>query len=53
MCLKIIAMGFALRPYSYLRDAWNIVSYFDNWYSFIIHYSWILLLLSWDGYPRL
>jgi len=23
-------MGFALRPYSYLRDAWNIVSYFDN-----------------------
>jgi len=30
MCLKIIAMGFALRPYSYLRDAWNIVSFESN-----------------------
>ena len=26
MVLKIIAMGFALRPHSYLRDAWNVVS---------------------------
>jgi len=26
MCLKIIAMGFAMRPYSYLRDVWNIVT---------------------------
>ena len=26
MVLKIIAMGFVMRPYSYLRDAWNIVS---------------------------
>lgn len=26
MCLKIVAMGFALRPYSYLRDTWNIVN---------------------------
>jgi hypothetical protein len=26
MVLKIIAMGLVMRPYSYLRDAWNIVS---------------------------
>jgi len=26
MFLKIIAMGFFMRPYSYLRDPWNIVS---------------------------
>jgi hypothetical protein len=26
MFLKIIAMGFVMRPYSYLRDPWNIVS---------------------------
>lgn len=26
MFLKIIAMGFFMRPYSYLRDSWNIVS---------------------------
>jgi hypothetical protein len=26
MVVKIIAMGFALRPHSYLRDPWNIVS---------------------------
>lgn len=26
MVLKIIAMGFVMRPYSYLRDAWNVVS---------------------------
>ena len=26
MFLKIIAMGFVMRPYSYLRDSWNIVS---------------------------
>ena len=25
MCLKIIAMGLVLRPYSYLREAWNIL----------------------------
>jgi hypothetical protein len=24
--LKIIAKGFVLQPYSYLRDPWNIVS---------------------------
>ena len=29
MVLKIIAMGFVMRPYSYLRDAWNIVSLSD------------------------
>jgi hypothetical protein len=27
MALKIIAMGFVMRPYSYLRDPWNIVSF--------------------------
>ena len=26
MVLKIIAMGFGMRPHSYLRDPWNIVS---------------------------
>ena len=26
MILKIIAMGFVMQPYSYLRDGWNIVS---------------------------
>ena len=31
MCLKIIAMGFFSKPFSYLRDAWNVVSiyYFE------------------------
>ena len=28
MVLKIIAMGLVMRPYSYLRDPWNIVSSF-------------------------
>ena len=26
MTLKIIAMGFVMKPHSYLRDPWNIVS---------------------------
>ena len=26
MVLKIIAMGFVMKPHSYLRDPWNIVS---------------------------
>lgn len=26
LVLKVIAMGFVLRPYSYLRDPWNVVS---------------------------
>jgi hypothetical protein len=26
MILKIIAMGLVMRPYSYLRDPWNLVS---------------------------
>ena len=26
MVLKIIAMGFVMKPYSYLRDPWNVVS---------------------------
>ena len=28
MILRVIAMGFVMRPYSYLRDAWNIVSHY-------------------------
>lgn len=27
MVLKIIAFGFVMQPYSYLRDPWNIVSF--------------------------
>ena len=27
MVLKIIAFGFFMQPYSYLRDPWNIVSF--------------------------
>lgn len=27
MVLKIIAMGFVMRPYSYLRDPWNILDF--------------------------
>ena len=26
MVLKVIAMGFFMRPHSYLRDPWNVVS---------------------------
>ena len=26
--IKIIAMGFALHKYAYLRDAWNIMDFF-------------------------
>lgn len=32
--LKIIAMGFVMRSNSYLRDSWNIVSYY--FYSYIL-----------------
>lgn len=27
MALKIISMGFFMRPYSYLRDSWNILDF--------------------------
>ena len=27
MCLKIIAMGFFSRPFSYLRDPWNVLDF--------------------------
>ena len=27
MVLKIIAMGFFMRPHSYLRDGWNILDF--------------------------
>ena len=28
MVLKIIALGFMFKPYSYMRDGWNVVSGF-------------------------
>jgi hypothetical protein len=46
MLLKIIAMGFLLKPFSYLRDAWNIVRYWS------LIFSWILSWLLWDGSVR-
>jgi len=36
MILKIIAMGFFMRSYSYLRDTWNIVSRIINLFFKII-----------------
>jgi Ion transport protein len=30
MTCKIIALGFMFKPYSYMRDPWNIVSYIYN-----------------------
>jgi hypothetical protein len=27
MVLKIIAMGFCMKPHSYLRDSWNILDF--------------------------
>jgi len=27
MILKIIAMGFCMKPHSYLRDSWNILDF--------------------------
>ena len=35
MILKIIAMGFFMRPHSYLRDPWNVVSTADYIYYLI------------------
>jgi hypothetical protein len=39
MIMKIIAMGFFMRPHSYLRDSWNILDFtvvFLGWLSKII-----------------
>lgn len=33
MVLKIIAMGFVMQQFSYLRDAWNVVSYIFSTFS--------------------
>ena len=36
---RIIAMGFVLHPYSYLRDAWNVIDFIIvlSGYSFLIY----------------
>ena len=40
MVMKIIAMGFVTRPYSYLRDSWNILDFG------VVMIGWISLLLG-------
>ena len=47
MCLKIIAMGFFSKPFSYLRDAWNVVSF--NYLNLKYLYSLIFWLQCLDG----
>ena len=40
MTLKIIAMGFVMKPHSYLRDGWNILDFtvvFLGWLSQMIN----------------
>ena len=54
MCLKIIAMGFFSKPFSYLRDAWNVVSLiycFNFKYPFqldflVVVLGWVSVLLT-------
>ena len=41
MCLKIIAMGFFSKPFSYLRDAWNVVRFF------LFNFKYLYSLISW------
>lgn len=48
MCLKVIAMGFLLRPHSYLRDLWNVVIL----YSSLSRFSLTSLWWSWGGWVR-
>lgn len=40
MVMKVIAMGFVTRPYSYLRDSWNILDFT------VVMIGWISLLLG-------
>jgi len=40
MLLKIIAMGFFMRPHSYLRDYWNILDFM------VVIFGWIALILN-------
>ena len=40
MVLKIIAMGFIMRPFSYLRDPWNLLDFT------VIFLGWISNLIS-------
>jgi len=40
MLLKIIAQGFFMLPYSYLRDAWNILDFG------VVIMGWLSLFLS-------
>ena len=40
MVMKVIAMGFVTRPYSYLRDSWNILDFT------VVMIGWISLFLG-------
>ena len=40
MVMKIITMGFVTRPYSYLRDSWNILDFT------VVMIGWLTLVLG-------
>ena len=40
MVLKIIAMGFFMREFTYLRDGWNILDFF------VVGLGWISILVN-------
>ena len=50
MILKIIAMGFFMRAHSYLRDAWNIVSFVNFYHQYHNSFS---IAGFYRGHPRL
>ena len=43
MSLKIIAMGFVMREYSYLREGWNIMDFF------VVVLGWVSIIVSSDS----
>ena len=43
MTLKIIAMGFFMREYSYLREGWNIMDFF------VVVLGWLSIIVSSDS----
>ena len=43
MVLKIIAMGFVMREYSYLREGWNIMDFF------VVVLGWVSIIVSSDS----
>jgi hypothetical protein len=43
MTLKIIAMGFVMREYSYLREGWNIMDFF------VVVLGWVSIIVSSDS----